>query len=204
MPITVTRVRRTDRGRMRVVGRSRRRVIKSTVPRNKFGFKTQHFFKIKTESGVVSDASGNITYDLALRDPSAGINWGDLASLFDSYRVLYYKIQYNPMAPNDIYTSRPFPMLYTYWDTDNAAGVTPTQTISLGHSNMIPKQLHRGWKRFVRVPRFTGTTPNDVGWLDTANPEARGRFYLYADGAQASSVYGNLLITWYVGTRMNI
>jgi len=146
------------------------------------------------QTGVQSDAGGNIAVQVGLNNPSACTNWAGYAALYDQYRVKNVIIS---IIPDNTSTSIAYRPLYLVTDYDsNSVGTLTTADICIQYQNTRVYDIMKPLIHKVLVPRYTSTT-TPLGWLDVASPSAFGITGIIAFSLAASTQYlAGVTIEW--------
>lgn len=180
-----------------------------------------NFVKLRADPDVVSTSGGTVDYRVSLTDLAFPYNpnqagfsgtvqdFNNFSSVYDQYRVYGVKLQFIPdagMDETDLTQFRPI-YIFTDFDSNNQA---MTNATAIQYERMKFKDLRRPWSYYVRVPKMANTTnvggvgsvQVGSGWFDVAAPLPTGSIYVYtAAGLKASTHFGRLLITYYVGFK---
>lgn len=212
------RNRRTNVRRRFYGGVTKKRYGRMMVKRalNKMRRTGLSVFKIRTNPAFTSDGSGEILYGISTTNPAlttsvnggAYVNacgdWSNLVTLYDSYRVFAVKIKFVPRFPNNLSATTNFKPIYVYCDYDSPTVVTNTNNAN-EYENCKMKNLFMPWTVFYRIPKTLNLASNSTivsfGWMDIANPQPTGHIGMFSDGLSATSNYGDLQVTYYVGCK---
>lgn len=189
------------RFRRRVNSRkSKRRTIKRYLRRkSKQGNLTA--VKLRLTNTLSSDAGGTITQYYNFRDPSSTNDWSNFSALYDSYRVFALKIKFVPLYPNNLSATTTYMPLYWCVDQDNVdnTGITSVGNI-VQYENLKVKNMYKPWKIYIKCPKWLqASLPG--GFQDIANPVSNGVLVSYGSGFNASSDWGTMIVTYYVGFK---
>lgn len=198
--------------RTRRVKRSfRRKWKRSTIVRRGRYFNETGLLqtKLRYQTPFQSDAGGTVQNYLNMTDPTKVLNgsgtvgdWTSFSALYDSYRIRGISVKYIPDFPNDTSVTTGFAPVYIVYDPDGAPAFTVADFIQ--YENMKFKNLYKPWKYYHGVTKMINpsaqTTPTDLkgGWMDIAGPQSTSYVNWYAQGLDVSTIYGELLITYYV------
>lgn len=166
------------------------------------------FFKIRTTDTATSSVAGVIDQSININDPSAAQDFSNVATLYDSYKVNFIKVQWIPLY--DFTASSTVVNNYGIFlhDFDSTASTIGSNAIAIQYENAKFFDMKRRFTYFVRyVPRITGSeagtnsTIYQGGYMDLADGINVGKIFLYAENLTASSSYGRLIITWYITAK---
>lgn len=171
-------------------------------------------FKLRGVLDIASNNAGTpgpaFNYGLRLTQPdsfdgagTALTDWSSLVSLYDEFRVAGISIKFIPARPSDPASSTSYRPVYTFTDFDSV-GLNLTIENIVAYDNMKVFDMSKPWKRYMKIPKLintAGTTVARPGWMDTASPTTTGSLYLRADGLTANTVYGKLIVTYYIKTH---
>jgi len=152
---------------------------------------------------IASDGAGAIAGNIGIGNPSGAASWAKLAAVYDEFRVLSCRIQFNPVdrydAPLAVTTSVNQPPLLVLIDRDSsntpanaaaAAGYESCRQVSLSDPWVVGYKM-AGVREAVFV---TTATP-------TSSPARGFEWISNAPSATISTTFGYLFLTWLVQFR---
>lgn len=158
-------------------------------------------FKLRGVNTIVADAGGIVNSLFKPSDPSSLQEWSNLSSLYDSYRVTGFKIQFFPFVPNGNSVNFDYKPLYTIMDVDQTTG-TPVTTINqaIQYENVKVFNVYKPFKRYWKIPKYVDAANLQGGYFDVANASASlpGTIQFIGTGFDISATLGDIVITAYV------
>lgn len=193
--------RRRFNNRRRVNNRRLVRNFRRKWTRRGMGDKGRRFFKIRLELAVSTNAGGIMTL-AATNNPSGASDWSSISALFDAYKVAAMKIKYIPSLPNDTSVTTGYAPFYMIADADSSTTPLASTTDAIQYENMQVKNMYRPWSFYYKFPKrtavATGATVLQGGYQDIAAVGASGGLYGYGLGFDASTTYGQAIVTYYI------
>lgn len=143
--------------------------------------------------------------------PVGFVDWTNLQTLFDYYRVCAVKLKWIPSANVNTFpaaASGPkFAPIYIVHDPNSVTAILSTSTVAIGYENMRVKNMWNPWsyyKKFVRNIRVAGTGSQTIrGYQPTSNPQATQTIQLLFEnlGTTSSGQVGTIIISLYIVCR---
>lgn len=116
--------------------------------------------------------------------------WTSLAACFDSYRVLAFKVSFKPLWGTGGATITYWSPIASVIDRDDSAALA-------SYNNAMTYATHKetpGQASFSQLS--CAQSPEDMTFLNTGSPSARGWVKLYSTGNSASITVGRVMVEY--------
>jgi len=137
---------------------------------------------------VMASAAGLVNFVIA-DDPSGFVDWGNLAALWDEFRVLGFTFNYEPFDRYNQSTTITVGPIFTVIDRDDATLLT-TEAQCLEYESLKVFNMADPFKREIR----SMTSVEDATFITTASPVGRTWFKAVGSGVATTTNFGKYWI----------
>lgn len=146
---------------------------------------------------ATSNAIGQLPLTFNCTNMSSALDWGNIAALWDQYRVIQCSIRFFPITTDgNANPARDIAPLYAINDYDDTVSLTSTAT-ALGYQNVRVLNMFKQWKHTMRFStKPTKQTTDNIGWLDVDSVTTNNfaTIKMFAENLDADTDYGYYII----------
>jgi hypothetical protein len=149
-------------------------------------------FLLRADGAYTTDGGG-VNAVVWSNNPTVAANWAGAAAVFDEYRVLQLRVEFDPIRFNgQLIAQAP---IASVTDMDTATALTGYSLAAQYSSDTI----HPGGVSWVQNAYMSG--PQDSGFVSTASPVANFWIKTYTAGNTASTTIGRATVCYLVQFR---
>lgn len=209
-------------------GRKYQRKRNYNIVKKRYRVRNRRFRKLKLDGGIFelkqkydlsSDTLGVLADYFSTSSPSRVVNgvstyndWTELQSMYDNFQLLGFKMQYIPHVPNDTSQFTGYAPYYIVHDNNQGGSAMLSSNEALEYGNLVVKNLYKPFTYKKKISTKNQTLPasaivaminGNIFYKTTTSPDT-SCVRTYADGLDASTTYGTVILSVIVRCRNRV